>query len=273
MKLCKLYDFKGIKGYKLGWSFLGQPLMTVFCYTFGDVMVDTGQSHMQEKVLEIARDNHIKRIFLTHHHEDHSGNAAALKQALDAKVFGHPLTREKMKTRFPILPYQKYVWGKTRPLKVNLLPEKIETGSGDMTCIHTPGHSKDHTVFFLEKKGVLFSGDLYLADKIKFFRSDEDMGAQIESLQKVLKLDFDILLCSHYPKPEQGRKRMENKLGFLQDLYGSIIIQREKGYSERQIFKVLKLKEAYFIKYFCFGNVSMINAVRSVVRHHETAGR
>jgi len=139
-----------------------------------------------------------------------------------------------------------------------------------MVFVHTPGHSKDHTAFFLKDAGVLFSGDLYLADKIKFFRSDEDLGAQIRSLKKILKLDFDMLLCCHYPKQEQGKKRIQNKLAFLEELYGNIIRFWEKGYSEKQIFSALNLKEDYFIKYFCFGNVSMINGVRSAVRHYET---
>ncbi len=269
MEVCEYNDFKGIKGFKLGWSLFGPPLMTVYCYIFGDLMVDTGQSHMQKHVLQIADDNNIKRIFLTHHHEDHSGNAAALKHVLGAQVFGHSLTKEKMKAGFAVLPYQKYVWGKTHPLKLKTLPEKIETIAGDMIPVHTPGHSKDHTVYLLEKDGVLFSGDLYLADKIKFFRSDEDMGIQIESLKKVLKLDFHTLLCNHSPRLEHGKERMESKLGFLEDLYGSIIMLWEKGYLEKQIFKVLKLKEDYFIKYFCCGNVSMINGVRSAVRHYE----
>ena len=87
---------------------------------------------------------------------------------------------------------------------------------------------------------------------------------------KGLKLDFDTLLCNHYPKLEHGQNRIERKLAFLEDLYGNIIRFWEKGYSEKQIFSALKLKEDYFIKYFCFGNVSMINGVRSVVRHYET---
>jgi len=190
-------------------------------------MIDTGQSHMQKEVLKIAGDHNIKRIFLTHHHEDHSGNAAAIKLGYDTTVFGHPLTKEKMKVSFHILSYQKYVWGKSAPLKIELVPKKIETALGEMVPVHTPGHSKDHTAFFLKDEGVLFSGDLYLADKIKFFR-------------------------------------------FLEELYGNIIMFWEKGYSEKQIFSALKLKEDYFIKYFCFGNVSMINGVKSVVRHYET---
>ncbi|MBT8359095.1 MAG: MBL fold metallo-hydrolase, partial [Deltaproteobacteria bacterium] len=202
--------------------------------------------------------------------EDHSGNAAAIKRFHNTAVFGHPLTKEKMNAPFQILPYQKYVWGKSAPATIEPVPQKIETALGQMVPVHTPGHSKDHTSFFLKKAGVLFSGDLYLADKIKFFRSDEDVGTQIMSLKKILKLDFDTLLCNHYPKLEQGKNRIEKKLAFLEELYGNTIRLWKKGYSEKQIFSTLKLKEDYFIKYFCLGNVSMINGVRSVIRHHET---
>ena len=148
MRLCKKYDFKGIKGFKLGWSLFGPPLLTVYCYIFDDLMMDTGQSHMQKEALEIAGDHNIKRIFLTHHHEDHSGNAAAIKLGYDTTVFGHPLTKEKMKVSFNILPYQKYIWGKAAPLKIEPVPKKIETALGEMVPVHTPGHSKDHTAFF-----------------------------------------------------------------------------------------------------------------------------
>ncbi|MBU1344031.1 MAG: MBL fold metallo-hydrolase [Proteobacteria bacterium] len=270
MRLIKLYDFNGIKGYKLGWSVFGPPLMTVYCYVIGDVMVDTGQSHLQKEACRIAGDHHIKHIYLTHHHEDHSGNAAAIKKMVNAGVYGHGITKEKLSARFKILPYQKYAWGKAAPLEIEVLPQKTQTDLGDMTGIHMPGHSKDHIVYHIKKAGVLFSGDLYLADRIKFFRADEDIGAQIQSLKNVLTLDFDTLLCSHYPKRENGKKHIEKKLGFLEDLYGGIIRLWDKGVPERQIFNTLGLKENYMIKYICFGNVSMINAVRSAIRHYET---
>jgi len=75
-------------------------------------MIDTGQSHMAKEVLNIARQSGLKQVFLTHHHEDHSGNAAIIQKTLDANVYGHGLTAEKLKAPYPILPYQKYVWGK-----------------------------------------------------------------------------------------------------------------------------------------------------------------
>ncbi len=271
MRVCKAYEFDhGIKGFSLGWSLAGPPMMAVFFYLFDRVMIDTGQSRMAGESLDIAREHQVDRLFLTHHHEDHSGNGALIHNALGTEVFGHGLTRKKLEKPYKILPYQHYVWGKTTPLGVSPLPESMETGLGRMIPIHTPGHSRDHLVYFLPEKGVLFSGDLYLGDRIRYFRSDEDMGTQITSLKKVLALDFDLLLCSHNPRQSQGRHHIQRKLDFLETLYGSIIDLWEKGLSEVEIFKFLGLKEDYFIKYFCWGNVSLINGVRSAVRHYET---
>ncbi len=269
MRVCRSYKFEhGIRGFKLGWSLAGPPLMTVYCYTFDQVMIDTGQSHMGKEALDIARTNRVGKIFLTHHHEDHSGNGAMIHKNLGIPVFGHSLTGEKLKTPYRILPYQKYVWGKTTPLPVTSILGPVETGLGRMETLHTPGHARDHVVYFLPEKGVVFSGDLYLGDRIRYFRADEDMGTQIASLKKIVALDFETLLCSHNPRQQNGRQYLQNKLDFLENLYGNIITAWKTGVTEREIFRILRLKEDYFTKYFCFGNVSMLNGVKSAVRHY-----
>lgn len=271
MRLCRPYAFPGgIQGFQMGWAPVGPPLMSVHCFVFGRTMVDTGLAHMGPEALDLAREHRVDRIFLTHHHEDHSGNAARIRNATGARVFGHDLTREKMKTRYPVLPYQKIVWGRTTPVDVDPVPSMIETELGPMEPVHTPGHSRDHLCYFLPDHGVLFSGDLYLGDRIKFFRSDEDLAEEIASLQKVLALAFDTLLCSHNPRVENGRDHIRAKLAFLEALYGNVIDLHDRGYTEKEIFTRLALKEDRFIKWFCFGNVSMINGVRSIVRRLKT---
>ncbi len=268
MRVCKTYEFgNGIKGFHMGWSLAGPPLMSVVLYTFNEIFIDTGQSHMGKEALEIARDHQVQQIFLTHHHEDHSGNAALIHNELGATVLGHELTREKLKTGYKILPYQKYVWGRAAPVAVSDLPFAIETELGPMEAVHTPGHSRDHLVYFLPDQGIVFSGDLYLGDRIKFFRSDEDIGSQISSLKKLLELDFSTLLCSHNPQRKKGWDHIHTKLDFLENLYGHIVSLWKKGMAEKEIFSILELREDYLIKCFCFGNVSMMNGVRSAIRH------
>lgn len=271
MRICKSYEFPcNIKGFRLGWAPVGPPMMSVYVYVVGDIMVDTGQAHMGREALEISRENKIERIYLTHHHEDHSGNAALIHRETGAGVYGHGLAQKKLSAPYKIMPYQKYVWGASTPVDVDPLPEKIETALGPMVPIHTPGHSRDHTSYFLPDHGILFPGDLYLGDRIKFFRKDEDLGDEVASLKKLAKLDFDILLCSHNPRSEKGKDHILAKLDFLATLYDSVVALHRQGYKEREIFSRLRLKEDRFTKWFCLGNVSMINGVRSAVRHHET---
>ena len=272
MRLLKNYRFGDVKGVELGWSPFGYPMMTVYLYVVDDLMIDTGLRHMQREVIELAGSGKIRKAVLTHHHEDHSGNAAALKDALGVSVYGHPLTVSKMKADFATFPYQHYMWGKTVPLEMEIVPEVMETTNFKLKAIHTPGHSSDHTVYFEPNRGIIFSGDLYLSDKIKYFRADEMISDQIESLKKILCFDFDIVLCNHYPKFTNGKQRIVSKLQFLEDLYGSIKRIWEEGCPEKRIFRELGLKEQHFIKWFCFGNVSMRNAVRSAIRSFDAIG-
>ncbi len=271
MRFVKHSRFGDVKAYELGWSPFGRPMMTVYLYVVDDLMIDTGLAHMRGEVVSIAEKEGITRAVLTHHHEDHSGNAGALRDILKVSVYGHPLTVSKMKTNFTIFPYQHYMWGKAASLKMAVAPEMMETANFRLRAIHAPGHSKDHVVYFEPDKGIIFSGDLYLAGRVKYFRADEVIVDQIQSLKNILHFDFDVILCSHHPKLTNGKERIAEKLQFLEDLCGSIRMAWEKGYREKEIFRELGLKEQHFIKWFCFGNVSMKNAIRSVVRSLETS--
>jgi glyoxylase-like metal-dependent hydrolase (beta-lactamase superfamily II) len=102
MRFCKTSEFEfRIQGIKLGWSLAGPPLMTVYCFSFDNIMIDTGLSHMGKEVAGIAQQNKIDRIYLTHHHEDHSGNAAHINKSIGADVYGHRLTAENLKNPIP----------------------------------------------------------------------------------------------------------------------------------------------------------------------------
>jgi len=270
MRLFKTHKFNQINAYESGWSLIGSPLMTVYCYVLGDIMIDTAQSHMQKEIIEVATQHNVKHIYLTHHHEDHSGNVSAIKQALNVNVYGHELAIKQMATPMKILPYQKYMWGNAAPATLKQIPDKIETVMGPLIPVYTAGHSNDHNAYLIENEGILFSGDLYLGDKIKYFRTDENIGLQIDSLKKILSLEFSLLLCSHAPRRNNGKQHIQRKLDFLQNLYGNIIFLWEKGLSEKEIFVSLNLKEDYFAKIICFGDVSLFNGVKSAIKYYKS---
>ena len=265
MNLVKKTAFGEVEAIRLGFGPIGPPLMSVFLYIVDGLVIDTGQRNMQKVVVELLKHRNLKQILLTHHHEDHSGNAFALGKGHGISVTGHPLTVEKMRYGFKIRPYQRYVWGKADVLEVIPFGSTIETDRFKFEPIHTPGHSKDHTVYLEAENGWLFSGDLYLADRIKYFRSDERLNHQITSLRRVLEFDFEVLFCAHHPCLENGKARLKKKLQFLEDFYGNILMLIEKGLSEKAIIKNLDTRSDRWIKWITMGNVSFANMVRSAI--------
>jgi glyoxylase-like metal-dependent hydrolase (beta-lactamase superfamily II) len=258
--------FHGITAWEAGWSPLGRPFMTVHLFLAGGVLVDTGLRHMRGPILESLRSRDVHTVLLTHHHEDHSANAAALRRETGAVVLAHPGTAEKMRRAFPIRPYQHLIWGRSEPAAVGPCEDRIDAGRFSLVPVHTPGHSRDHTVYLVPERGCLFSGDLYLADRVKYFRADEHIADQISSLKTVLSLEFDALLCAHNPRPRGGRQRIAAKLRFLEDVYGEVARLRDRGLGEPAMLGKLGLREIRSVRWMTGGNVSAGNIVRSALR-------
>ncbi len=263
MNIVRQWKYADIEAVELGFSPIGSPLMTVCLYRYRGTLIDSGQSRMRSTVLEWIRTNPVNTILLTHHHEDHSGNAAEIARRYGAEILAHPLTLEKMSGPNRILPYQKWVWGPSSPISGYAFADEIETDGLCLIPIHTPGHSKDHCVFLVPDKGWLFSGDLYLGDRIKYFRSDECIGEQIASIRDVLTFDFDVLLCSHHPRLKNGKRHLKRKLQFLEDFCGNVHRLKGEGKPLRVVARELEIKETWLVRGITLGNVSMRNMIVS----------
>lgn len=272
MRIFKERHFGNVTGYELGWSPVGRPMMTCLCYRVGPLLIDTGMRHMRSAVVNMAGQTGIEAVFLTHYHEDHSGNAGALRTRFGIPVFGSEPAVQKLRRPHKIFPYQHLMWGAADPVTVDIFPGIWKQAGFRFESVHTPGHSKDHLVYLEPNHGWLFSGDLYLAHQIKYFRADEHIDEQIGSLKKVLSLDFDALFCAHRPQPVNGKHYIRKKLQYLEDFFGQVAALAKRGMNENQIMRQLHLKEQHLIKWMCFGNVSMKNMVRSVMRSLSKTG-
>jgi glyoxylase-like metal-dependent hydrolase (beta-lactamase superfamily II) len=265
MNVVKTDKFDSVQMIRLGYGPIGPPLMSVFMYVVDELIIDTAQHHMAKVVLGLLSEKRVSRIVLTHHHEDHSGNAAMIGRHHAIPIIAHTLAVEKLRLGFRILPYQHLVWGKAPAVSATPLADVVETNRFTFRPVHTPGHSKDHIVLFEKQRGWLFSGDLYLGERIKFFRCDEDICDQIASLKKLMNLNFDILFCGHNPRLKNGKQKIRNKLQFLEDVYGNVRKLSQKGYSEKAVIKALDPKTDRGVKWLTMGNVSFANMIRSAL--------
>ena len=262
------YTFEDVNYYRFSVYRLGSNVQTVYAFVLDDLLIDTAQRFNRENILKVAKEHEISKIILTHHHEDHSGNVAFLMKELNVDTYAHPETVRILKKGFSVSVLGKLMNGDVEKahLKPLLETDLIETKNYSLQPIITPGHCNDHYCYYEKNKGYLFSGDLYVADKIKYFAPYESIFTQIDSLKKLLQLDFDVLFCSHNPKTENGKKRLQNKLNFFEDFVGTVSKYKEEGYTSSEILNKMGNKENTFYKVITFGNFTAENLVKSALK-------
>ncbi len=264
------FKHEEVLGLKFGQKPIGRPNMFVHIYFVDGLLIDTGQSKTRRKILSETSKLDIDQIFVTHHHEDHSGNIRELKNQHQCDVFASSSCCEIMKAPPPLSLVQKITWG-DRPSQQNLIPkvDAIATNKFNFQIIPIPGHASDMVALYEPNRQWLFSADLYLSTRIDYMLKNESIADQIASTQKILNLDFKEMFCSHKPQMTDGREQLTKKLNFLQSFSHDVSTLYEKGNSTDEIFKSLKLKENRLVKTLSNGALSKLNMVNSVIRDVE----
>ncbi|GAB3565585.1 MBL fold metallo-hydrolase [Spirosoma luteolum] len=256
-----------VRGYRFGFSptRLIRPV-PVWCYQLDGLLIDTGQHHCRSAVLRTFASSRIEQLVLTHFHEDHSGNAAALQAVHGCRVLAGPLTAERVGQGFGLLPYERFWFGAVPPCAdIEPLPARIDTGRYALQPIYTPGHSDDHHVLLEASQGWLFAGDFYIG-KLKLFRKGEDIYQMIDSTRHVLAYDFDTVFCGHNPVLTHGRRAVVAKLQYLETLVDRVLEAHRRGVRGRGLLKAVGLRELWWLRAFTTGDVSADHLVQSILR-------
>ncbi|MGB3180787.1 MAG: MBL fold metallo-hydrolase [Cyclobacteriaceae bacterium] len=271
MTISERFEYEEISGFRFGYAPIGRPRMVSHVYYVDGLLIDTGHPWVRKEVLHAVRGLPIDQQFITHYHEDHTGNLAALQQHLDCPAYAPPLTCSIMQDPPPTNLAQLYTWG-TRPTFRHLRPKtgSLYTGKYRLDLIPIPGHAPDMVALHEPDRGWLFSADLYINSYISFFINDESMLDQIRSMQRVLKLDFDVMLCGHNPQFDKPKEALRKKLAFFEEFFGRVKELHAKGLTATEIFKAMKLKEATMIKLASYGTLSKMHMVRSAIRDIES---
>jgi glyoxylase-like metal-dependent hydrolase (beta-lactamase superfamily II) len=256
--------FEDVTVLRMARTYRGREILPVYCYAVGDTLVDTGISSVAGEVGAVAREAGIGRVVLTHHHEDHSGNAALLA-SLGAEVLatepGVKLVAHDLPRRF----YQHVLWGEADPVAARPVPAEVPLGRFSARVVPATGHAVDQLALHVPERGWLLSGDAFAAERVKVFRGDEDFHESCRTLERFLTLDFDALLCAHRPRFTGGKDAIRAKLAWLRELEGRVRESRRRGRSVRRIVRELGIEPSSSFFALTFGDVTTANLVRSIL--------
>lgn len=256
--------FAGLRRLRMARRLARHSMRDVSCWVVEDTLVDTGLGLLSSRLVELAAAAGIRRAILTHHHEDHVGGAAALAGA-GIEVLASRATAALVAHRLPIRPYQHVIWGAARPVAALPIAAEVPLGHLRARVIPAPGHAADQIVLWVPDRGWLFSGDVFIAERVKAFRRDEDFAATVATLERLARLDVDVLLCAHRPVDRGGREALARKLHWLREVEGRVRDLERRGASRGEIMRRLRMPGTRTLAIATLGDVTTGNMVRSIL--------
>lgn len=264
------FTYQEVTGFKFEALPLLKTRMYSIIYYVDGLLIDTGHPKAHKNVVLATKELKINQVFLTHFHEDHSGNLNHFQTTFHPKIYASDLCCKMMKSPPKLSFAQKILWGNRKPF-LNLSPKKdvIKTDNYQFTIIPIPGHSDDMVALYEPNKKWLFSADLYINSYIGYMLKNESIAQQIQSIKTILKLDFNVLFCGHNPQLTHGKEKLKEKMNFLESFFEDVKQLYQKGYTSKEIFKQLQLKEMILVTFLSGGSLSKMNMVKSVIRDLE----
>jgi glyoxylase-like metal-dependent hydrolase (beta-lactamase superfamily II) len=254
----------GVTALRMWRAVAGREILAVYCFVVGDTLVDTGLASLGGRVSEFARAHGVRRAVITHHHEDHAGNAARLVDE-GIEVLAPMATGDMLAADAPIPFYEHLVWGKAPPSRPAPLPAEVPLGDRLATVIPAPGHCADQVCLHVPAEGWLFSGDAFLHERVKVFRRDEDFALTVSTLERLCALDFDGLYCAHRPRVIDGKAALRAKLDWLRGIEARVRVLHAEGRGVGEIVGRLGLRESTVGRWLTAGDASTANMVRSIL--------
>jgi len=258
-------DHGPVRFFCLARSYAGRVIRSSGVYYVDGMLVDTGPPNAHVEFAKIIGGVDAHQVVLTHHHEDHIGNAGFAANHLDRPPLAHPLTIPLVRRPIPLPFYRRIVWGSPEPFEAEALNEVVRTPDHSFQVIHTPGHAPDHIVLWEPDQKWLFAGDMYLAPTVRILRADEDVTGLMASLRKLMDLPDSTLFCQHAGPRPSHLKHLGRKLDSMLKLQNRAVAMREEGRTVSEIVRELKAEHP-LVKLVSGGEFSGLNLIEGLLR-------
>ncbi len=193
-----------VRRIELKWGIVLHPMKTrplppathTNTYLVGEsdmALIDPGSGEREEldslfALIEALRQDgrRLRAILLSHHHPDHLGGLAAVRERFPVPVAAHADTARHVGVDVAL---QDGDW----------IPLLAGRGDWDLRALHTPGHTRGHLCFLHARTRSLFTGDHVPGGQgtVVIDPPEGDMAAYIASLERLLGEPVETLFPGH----------------------------------------------------------------------------
>lgn len=142
------------------------------------IVIDPGPDDEGHRIEVLDAAGEVTAVLVTHDHEDHAAGALALAERTGADLWAWRVDGAERLTD----------------------GQRFVAPGVELTAVHAPGHSADHTVFLEPTEGALFTGDAVLGRGTSFIDPpDGDLARYLSSLHRLLELGPRTIYPGHGP--------------------------------------------------------------------------
>jgi ribonuclease/clavin/mitogillin len=175
---------------------------------------------------KLSRGMHLLGFILTHHHRDHVGAAARMREVFEAPVLAHRVTAAKLEGVLSVDAH---------------LEEGASLLGHAVQVLHTPGHAPGHLCLREQHGRWLIAGDMVASVGTIVIDPDDggEMTEYLAQLDRLASLGTGVLLPAHGAPIEEGEARLryyvQHRLAREARVLSAVAALGHEGASERAV--------------------------------------